>query len=538
VRTRRCMYIPFSLAALALGQDLNARQAFEVLYPAIVDANLEDACMPLLHFLMVASTTPSATVDDPPTIRTYPGVPGHTITPEVTQHRRDTVLYRHLPALVPKGPGTAGDPAVLQVAHSLEHLVDGIRAERADRAARREENDATKTPRLRWGDRVTDRLLRLTRSPKDEDLPEYYHTRAAKPTKDNSDRAVLQEQVDSAAATLGTPAPQVTPTHAMQLRVWNFAGDSDHDIGLSILPLSLTPPKSMSKDALHQQAKNQERAEIFDLSGNEGSGASSAGDVLRMRNTKGFLPTGWMEARSQLRCEASVLGALLGTEHEVTEAYMDFLADYDELEGQLSRVLDDKLGPAAAPAVFVYSVQLQLYHWFKKQMAYNNRRPVRTPDFCAGLKTYETTKTTAWLPDVTYVPLLAPLLRAPNPSRPRNPAAQPLGAATIGITPGAAPAGAGGARDIPRRVQNSGRDPRLTGTNPLGNNVRTRTMREAIALGGDPPRVTRSGREMPTCLSWHCKGTCFANCDRAEDHVANSTIEANNLYGWSQRAFA
>ena len=263
---------------------------------------------------------------------------------------------------------------------------------------------------------MTDRLRRLTRSAIDEDLPEYYQRRAANPTNDNSDRAVLQEQVDAAAAELGTPAPQITPTHAMQLRLWKFAGDNDHDIGLSILPLSLTPPKSMSNSALHQQAKNQERAWLFDLSGSNTGVSTSAGDVLRMRNTKGFLPTNWMEARSQLKCEASVLGALLGTQHEVTESYLDFLRDYEYIEAPLSRVLDNELGAAAAPAVFVYSVQLQLYHWFKKQMNYTTKRLLKIPDFCSGIKTYQTTKTTSWLPHVAYVPLLAPLLCSHAPT--------------------------------------------------------------------------------------------------------------------------
>ena len=48
------MFIPYQFASLVIGKELTAREAFKVLYPEIADANLEQACMPLLQFLMVA----------------------------------------------------------------------------------------------------------------------------------------------------------------------------------------------------------------------------------------------------------------------------------------------------------------------------------------------------------------------------------------------------------------------------------------------------------------------------------------------------
>ena len=56
LKTRLSMFVPFEFAGLVIGEQLNARQAFEVLYPAISDAGLEDVCKPLLDFLMVANS--------------------------------------------------------------------------------------------------------------------------------------------------------------------------------------------------------------------------------------------------------------------------------------------------------------------------------------------------------------------------------------------------------------------------------------------------------------------------------------------------
>ena len=40
---------------------------------------------------------------------------------------------------------------------------------------------------------------------------------------------------------------------------------------------------------------------------------------------------------------------------------------------------------------------------------------------------------------------------------------------------------------------------------------------------------------MPTCVSWHAKGTCFDNCRRTADHIQHSATEREQFHGWCQR---
>jgi hypothetical protein len=60
VRTRGAMFIPFELVALLLDKDLTTREAFLAVYPHLEDNYLLDSCRPLVEFLQVDSTQPSA----------------------------------------------------------------------------------------------------------------------------------------------------------------------------------------------------------------------------------------------------------------------------------------------------------------------------------------------------------------------------------------------------------------------------------------------------------------------------------------------
>jgi hypothetical protein len=66
--------------------------------------------------------------------------------------------------------------------------------------------------------------------------------------------------------------------------------------------------------------------------------------------------------------------------------------------------------------------------------------------------------------------------------------------------------------------------------------MRTRRVADALAVNGDPSSVLRSGVPKLMCVSWHCKGVCFDDCDR--DHSASSDSEADEFMAWCQVAYA
>ena len=126
----------------------------------------------------------------------------------------------------------------------------------------------------------------------------------------------------------------------------------------------------------------------------------------------------------------------------------------------------------------------------------------------------------------------------PPPAAPVPPPAAPPAGAGGGVGGGAAGPPAAG-NPIQVRVQNAHRDPRFIGNTPFAVNIRTRSIRNAIGVAGrDPPQVTRNGVLMSTCLSWHVKGSCSADCARRADHVQNTAEETENLNGWCLPAFA
>ena len=104
VSTRGSMFIPAPLLPLVLGHNLTAREALFVLVPAIRSLELEDACEPLLDFLLVATTAVAhdATADEdmaqPETVQAVVGTTPPLMS-AVLRARRREVMYRDLPVL-------------------------------------------------------------------------------------------------------------------------------------------------------------------------------------------------------------------------------------------------------------------------------------------------------------------------------------------------------------------------------------------------------------------------------------------------------
>jgi hypothetical protein len=207
-KTCKAMYTPFQFTALVIGQHLNARQAFEVLVPAIEAAGMLQHWEVLVDFLMIAGTLSSG--GTPISLQARLGIADRLITPIVANHRRNNILYKQLPSLMPKAAVRTSDPSVTWVADGLDNLVADMRMDRVSQEQRRTEAAAPKTVRERYGEEEADLLLRLTHQTDDDDLPRLYHELAGRRTKASSERMVIQRDVERrAAAALGLTAPRV-----------------------------------------------------------------------------------------------------------------------------------------------------------------------------------------------------------------------------------------------------------------------------------------------------------------------------------------
>jgi hypothetical protein len=213
------------------------------------------------------------------------------------------------------------------------------RAERNDRADSRALARLPRSVRERLGEAIVDRLLLLCRADDDEDLPPVYHDWAAR-ARGVSERWVLQQAVDSACATLGGAAFEVTPTQVMAFKNFRFSGATYTDIGAGLLPFSITLADAISPQARAMLAADRVRADDFDLGGDPESGAIAPGEVSRLRNLSGYIPNSWMEARSQLHSVAGLMGALMGPKQPAIIAYGRFLRQYDRLFTRLESEID------------------------------------------------------------------------------------------------------------------------------------------------------------------------------------------------------
>jgi hypothetical protein len=234
--------------------------------------------------------------------------------------------------------------------------------------------------------------------------------------------------VDQSADTFDVLPFKVTPSQVIALKTFDFAGLSMSEVGTGVMPLSIIPPEATSLTAYRDLANNHSQAETYDLSGE--STTLSTGDTQRLRNQKGYLPTNWTEARTQLRCTLALLGALCGDDHAVPAAWRSMLRQYERVEARIIHKMDTEVGARLGPTLFVFHLHLILSDWFVDQMRMGQAAIIPALDFGHYLKLFDRQNNLSWLPSVTNTPALFALhstpVRAPNaPRRPAAPATAP-----------------------------------------------------------------------------------------------------------------
>jgi hypothetical protein len=297
----------------------------------------------------------------------------------------------------------------------------------------------------------------------------------------------------------GIPAFEVTPTQVMSFKNFRFVGAAYHDIGTGLLPFSITPSDATSPHARAMLADDRTRDDAFDLGGDPESGAIDPGDVSRLRNLSGYIPQSWMEARTQLHSSQALMGALLGVEHPLVEAFGRFLRQYDRLMTRLESEVDQVHGRRLGPSLVTFHIQLMWRNWLVAQLDAAQTDWVDPPVFGVGLSMLEAQNNLMWLPTLTNVPLLLTLRHIPRVGLAAAPAAR-VPVARAPAARAAAPANdaaAAARRDAGRQVRNPNRAPRFAGNTPFAQNVRSRAVSEAIAAAGAPPHGGPKWSEWP-----------------------------------------
>jgi len=169
LRTRGAVYIPCCLAECALGKDLTVRQAFEILWPVIVAKGMQVTAQPLVEYLMVSCAIHKK-ASEPRPLQDQLGR-GSIGAADVICDRRSKVLYQHLPALKPTTAQPTADPQMTAVIAQMAQLNNHHLQDRISKEERLEKAACPMSVREKFGDYITDKLLKLTRTMQDDDLP-------------------------------------------------------------------------------------------------------------------------------------------------------------------------------------------------------------------------------------------------------------------------------------------------------------------------------------------------------------------------------
>jgi hypothetical protein len=344
--------------------------------------------------------------------------------------------------------------------------------------------------------------------------------------KGESERVILQREVDQSAATFDVLAFKVLPSQVMSLRTFDFAGLSLSEVDTGVLYFNIISPAATSLSALRALANNNAHMETYYLSGEPTTGALSTADTHRLRNQKGYLSVNWMEARTQMRCTLDLLGSLCGDNNAVPAASCGIMRQYARVEARLQHEIDTEVGAHLGYALFLFNLQLILRECFVDQTRTDQSAIIPAPDFGLYLKAFKLQNNLNWPPSVYNVPALFVLraapVRAPNvPCQAAAPVSEPsaLVARITLVTERC---------DLGVCVRSPGRDACFTGNTAFAKNVRARRVEEATSLASvrnTLPEIVREGVSIGVCVSYHGKGSCFEGCIRARSHRLLSGAE-------------
>ena len=73
---------------------------------------------------------------------------------------------------------------------------------------------------------------------------------------------------------------------------------------------------------------------------------------------------------------------------------------------------------------------------------------------------------------------------------------------------------------------------------PYKDKIASMTVKQALGKAGNAPEVTRNGRTLSMCCSYHLKGKCWSACNRRDDHAPHNAEEDNLLLNWCQAAYS
>jgi hypothetical protein len=351
--TRAIMYLPARYVPLLLSPTgYTIRQVWDILYPAIIDANELGVCNALLKWLRaVTMGVMIANVLGPASTAIELTVP---IADESLIMHQSRILKAVLPGLYQ--PAASLELAITQMAAAVTQNTNDTRLAREEKAAQRNE---PKLPSDRFT--VTLNILQEYLQVADEThLPPLWH-RWANCTK-RQEFNVLTEVLHAYARgpdAFSSCAPIASSKLVQDLLSFIFVSESTDDIKTGIQPFIIA-----DASAEHRQA-NLELARMYGmLSAGEHSLLLTDLETLQAKEVQS-IPLSYFELERNLGMFGNLLGAVLGSTHILTTKYREFwtllATSYRQ---EIQQIIDSKR--YIKPAHILWSIQLICYTWFSQ----------------------------------------------------------------------------------------------------------------------------------------------------------------------------
>jgi hypothetical protein len=358
ITTRMIMYLPARYVPLFLSPaGYTIRQAWEVLYPALANANDVVTCAPLLKWLKIASTSVSAVnrranILSPSVAALELVVP---LADEALISHRLRLQKQVLPGMYQ--PAETLERAITQMAVAVTQNTNENRIAWEEKAARQAEE---KLPSDRF--KVTINILQeYLQTPDEGNLPPLWH-KFANCTK-RQDFNILSEMLQAYSRSgdaFSSCAPIASPKLVQDLINFVFVSESTDDIRTGLQPFIIA-----DASAEHRQA-NLELARMYGML-NAGDHSIQLTDLEALQSKEvQSIPVSYFELERNLGMFGNLLGTVAGTNHILTVRYRDFWVLLSQsYRHKLQQIIDTKR--YIKPVHILRSIQLMCYTWFSQQ---------------------------------------------------------------------------------------------------------------------------------------------------------------------------
>ncbi|KAL7574121.1 hypothetical protein ACA910_014808 [Epithemia clementina (nom. ined.)] len=489
---RYLVSIPHRYIHLLLPKNLTTREAWDRIGGAIRNDGAEIDCDLLLQWLRVTMTASNAAGEPATYLGTYGTVfPPLRVDRDLQRHRWELLLH-DFPHL---------DTTRLSIGDQTAQLVQSLRldraAERAADAASRMAATAPALPSTKFPE-TTPVWLRFCTVVDEADLPPLYHrwANAAKAERRIAFQSLLEERAQRGEAATNI-APFVTKELHEQVLMGRFAPrtyEAD-DLTVGINPFTCGFQNSdRDRDVVV-------RTQNFDLM-LQGHTQPTLAEQETFRTKDVPLPNTIYEAGLQLKATSVVLDVVLGCNAPICNTLRFFCRDkWPHIEAHLNLSADDHT--PVLPLILCW-VQLELSAYLNDLRQGRPSAPPPPPNFdqlgrIITRRAYH-----------QFSPM--PIRYRVTPTMAPTPASSAVGGA-ISAAPSTAGTPGAASRDPGPRVENPTPVAAFQ-TAFTAANIRIAQLRDHAPTTTDPGTNTT----VPLCLSYHLRGSCYANCQRGSTH--------------------